>query len=516
MPPKETDHLLPLTSVSSATTTVDVDDESRAIELDNGSDVDESLIPRLNNHSKRNKAFTTIESTRILELLYNATILISLVAVSGIAWQQHRTITGTSTRSAPNNIHSTIDRSHDVGSDAAAIGPYTVIKEVQEGNDFWSYYNFYEGNDTLGSAGYNTYVNMSYAMQHKLIQTAPSEDCPNGCDTRDVIYMKSKPTDGGPRESIRIEGKTRFTSDVGGLFILDLDHIPVGCGQWPAFWLTDTMNWPYNGEIDIVEGVNLQNKVKTALHTSNECSMYAHVPSYKMTGIWDRATGIPDTYTGTMDYNTSLPADNCYAMAPHQWMNQGCVIESSDDNTIGSGINNVGNGGIYVLQWDPTVTHSIQSYVFLKSSTNVPSNLLDSIKYATYINAKSHKRNFDASRNLVPKEVYPDPQSWVNELGNLTVLPYAYFAIGNTTGCGAQHFNNMNLIFNLAFCGNVAGNRFTMDQCGIATNGHNEDPTDHDDPIKRCNDYIMSQPNDLNNAYWAIRGLYVYERSRIV
>ena len=220
-----------------------------------------------------------------------------------------------------------------------------------------------------------------------------------------------------------------------------------------------------------------------------------------------------------MDYNTSLPADNCDVMAPHQWMNQGCVIESGEDNTIGSGFNNVGNGGIYVLQWDPIVTHSIQSYVFLKSSTNIPSNLLDSVKYASYINAKRHSGNVDLSWNPAPKEVYPNPQSWGNsEQGNTPLLPYAYFAIGNTTGCSAQHFNNMNLIFNLAFCGNVAGNRFTMDQCGFMTNTEDPNPgtpKHDDDPIQKCNDYIKSQPEDIKDAYWAIRGVYVYERGTI-
>jgi hypothetical protein len=196
-------------------------------------------------------------------------------------------------------------------------------------------------------------------------------------------------------------------------------------------------------------------------------------------------------------------------------MNQGCVIESSEDNTIGSGFNNIGKGGIYVLQWDPTITRSIQSYVFLKSSANIPSNLLDSIKYASYINAKRHKKSIDGSWNPVPEMVYPDPQGWgMEQANNASILPYAYFAIGNTTGCSADHFNNMNLIFNLAFCGNVAGNRFAMDQCGKTANTEgNSGNSVLDDPINQCNQYIKSQPEDLNDAYWAIRGVYVFERS---
>ena len=32
--------------------------------------------------------------------------------------------------------------------------------------------------------------------------------------------------------------------------------MPTGCGTWPAYWLCGE-NWPYKGEIDIIEGVNI-------------------------------------------------------------------------------------------------------------------------------------------------------------------------------------------------------------------------------------------------------------------
>ena len=63
--------------------------------------------------------------------------------------------------------------------------------------------------------------------------------------------------------------------------------MPDGPGVWPAWWMTDEDVWPRNGEVDILESVNGQTVAKTALHTSDQCDMYSHVPGYAMTGDWE-------------------------------------------------------------------------------------------------------------------------------------------------------------------------------------------------------------------------------------
>lgn len=64
-------------------------------------------------------------------------------------------------------------------------------------------------------------------------------------------------------------------------------------------------NWPYNGEIDIIEGVNLNTQNAMALHTSDGCSI--------------NGSG----QTGT------LISNNCFVNAINQSSNQGCGIQVS-------------------------------------------------------------------------------------------------------------------------------------------------------------------------------------------
>jgi hypothetical protein len=73
--------------------------------------------------------------------------------------------------------------------------------------------------------------------------------------------------------------------------------------------------------------------------------------------------------------------------------------------------------------------------------------------------------------------------------------------IGDQTGCPGQKFRNMRLVLNTAFCGSVSGNRFFLD-CKNQSKAY-----------KSCNDYIKSEPEELDEAYWKIRGVYVYQRA---
>ena len=355
-----------------------------------------------------------------------------------------------------------------------ATGPYKLLQH-QTGRNFFDYYDFYQGADSVGSAGYQTYVDSKRAKMLNLINVTTSKD-----NKEEFVFMQSAAGENGTfRESVRLEGRTRFNR---GLFILNVAHMPSGCGVWPAFWMTDEDHWPNHGEIDILEGINTQSVVKTALHTSESCSMFAHVPAWAKTGVWDTSTGLPDTFTGQPNYINRVEADNCWVMAPHQWANQGCVAVSTENGTIGEPMNEIG-GGVYVLEWDP-VNGYIRSWVFKQGF--IPDNL-----QASMDTASPEETNADTVR--------PDPSEWP--------APYAYFAIGEGSGCSNDHFQDMRLVFNLAFCGTVAGNRFFQD-CPALSHQYNVSS----DSVLTCNAFIASEPESLKEAYWKIRGVYVYER----
>ena len=84
-----------------------------------------------------------------------------------------------------------------------------------------------------------SYVSESVARSSNLIDTSMGSVY-MGVDTENVY-----PLSGPGRPSVRITSKAKYNH---GLFVLDLNHMPFGCGTWPAYWLLGP-DWPNNGEI---------------------------------------------------------------------------------------------------------------------------------------------------------------------------------------------------------------------------------------------------------------------------
>lgn len=104
-------------------------------------------------------------------------------------------------------------------------------------------------------------------------------------------------------------------------------------------------NWPNNGEIDIIEGVNTQTNNDMTLHTSDGCSISN------------------SGFTGTLE------TSNCYVDASGQSTNAGCQIQSSTSESFGTGFNNIG-GGVFATEW---TSSAISIWFFPRGS--IPSDI---------------------------------------------------------------------------------------------------------------------------------------------
>ncbi|GLB12277.1 hypothetical protein AtubIFM57258_009560 [Aspergillus tubingensis] len=192
----------------------------------------------------------------------------------------------------------------------AAASGYQLV-ETWKGEDFLTAFDFYTGADPTN--GFVTYANQSYAESKGLVKVNS-----NGTFYMGVDHTTKLSTNGPGRESVRI-GSNKYYDE--GLFIIDLEHMPGSvCGTWPAFWSTGK-DWPTDGEIDIIEGVNKNEANEIVLHTSGTCQ----VSSQKMTGT------LSSTECGE-DSGTT-----------------GCVVEGTQGSS-GTPFNENG-GGVYAMQW---------------------------------------------------------------------------------------------------------------------------------------------------------------------
>lgn len=155
------------------------------------------------------------------------------------------------------------------------------------------------------------------------------------------------------RGSVRIESKKTYNK---GLFIVDLKHMPGGiCGTWPAFWSLGSGTWPQTGEIDIIEGVNMNTQNKMVLHTDTNC---------KTNGL--SQTGTQSLYDCALDSASGA---------------SGCDVNAVESNTFGTGFNSA-SGGVYAMERTST---SIKVWFFPRGSVpaSITADAPDTSKFGT-------------------------------------------------------------------------------------------------------------------------------------
>lgn len=157
-------------------------------------------------------------------------------------------------------------------------------------------------------------------------------------------------------------------------------------------------------------------------------------------------------------YSGQLRTPNCDVNAPGQFTNEGCKIAANDGRSYGRGFNANG-GGIYATEW---TSDFIKIWFFPRDS--IPADL--------------------AAND-------PNPDLWGK--------PNAIFE----GGCNIdEHFRDHNIIFDITFCGDWAGNVWGQDgQCsGRAPS---------------CQAFVQNNPGEFGDAFWQVNSLRVYTEPRL-
>ncbi|OCH84667.1 hypothetical protein OBBRIDRAFT_741233 [Obba rivulosa] len=302
------------------------------------------------------------------------------------------------------------------------VSAHYILADSYIGQDFFNEWTWQTMDDpTHGRVNYVDQIsaissNLSYAAASKFVMRA---------DYTNVVG----PDDRG-RNSVRIISKKAYQDCV---VVLDLQHMPTGCTTWPAFWtLSQKGPWPNGGEIDIIEGVNLNTQNLASLHTTPGC-----------------ITQQDRSQTGT------TASTNCDSSVNY---NQGCGVSFQTAASYGAPFNTMG-GGFYVMS--RSQSDGIQIWFWSRNDPHVP-----------------HVVRNESTPMIAPAS------SWG--------IPDATFPIGDT--CDYEsHFDAHQMIFDLTFCGDFAGNTYPSSGCGGT-----------------CQDLVDNQPEAFANAYWEVNSLRVY------
>lgn len=270
------------------------------------------------------------------------------------------------------------------------LGATYGVSDTFIGSGFYSGFSFQAISDP--THGRVQYVSQGDAQAANLTSTTGNSF---------VMRVDSRTTlgsGGAGRKSIRIQSNKQWTTHVA---VLDVRHVPQGCGTWPAFWETGA-NWPFGGELDIYEGVNDQGPNLSSLHTSQGCTMPA-----------SRAEKGTPTFN---DCNVQNGANG----------NQGCGVHGDSPRDFGPAFNNAG-GGWYAAE---RTNNAISVWFWSRQDSTVPADV----------------KNGAGSINT---------SGWGT--------PTAFFP--STSCNIASHFSPNNIIINTSLCGDWAGSVYASSGC---------------------------------------------------
>lgn len=337
------------------------------------------------------------------------------------------------------------------------IGTVKASNRIYTGHEFLALFSFFTEEDpTHGlvdyEAGYrhrDKLVVVDSNTGHVRIGTAGSE--------ASAAAQEMTVANTSPIPSIRIYTKQTFS---GGLFSIELFHVPEGLGVWPAIWFSQDPGqklpngsrgtWPDHGEIDLFEQVNNATENSTTLHLLGSSSS-SSTENLCRPSVQGRKSPLFDPHCST------------------QGENPGCGVMTGD-RSFGVEFNQQRrkrnqSSAVYTMDWNFISDDKFSlSFYFLEDP-----ELIDHSGYGPF------------SRS-------PDPRQW-------KVQPYGTFVSDGSSRCP---LNNLQMIMNITLCGDWAGSVFPCPPS----------PIGECDPMNACHSFVRT-PSHLREAYFSI-GRFAY------
>ncbi|KAI0372082.1 hypothetical protein BV20DRAFT_1120294 [Pilatotrama ljubarskyi] len=269
--------------------------------------------------------------------------------------------------------------------------------------------NFFDGWDFYGSWDNLTLSNVWWVNETRAAAEHLAYVNDAGRAIIRVDNTTNLPPDMPNRDTIRITTKELY--DFGSLWVFDATHLPYGCSVWPAFW-TKGPNWPYDGEIDIVEGINLMKDNQMAVHTTHGCTIPRNV-----------------TQTGTIGFTDCSQGS-------------GCTVHETKPNSFGEAFAQNG-GGVWATQYD------VQGvFIWYWDRPNVPQELtnnassIDISTWGTPSAAFPVTPQCNLTQYFTPQQIVID----IALCGDWAGVPGIYSSTCpgtcNVTGPGSPAYNN--------------------------------------------------------------------------
>ncbi|KAK0441126.1 glycoside hydrolase family 16 protein [Armillaria borealis] len=222
------------------------------------------------------------------------------------------TTTSTSSSSAAASTSASSSSGGNVGTSYTTSSDGWTLKTPLKGQDLIDYFHYdVEAADNDGVANYVD------GGSSGLVYLDGDENVIIAIDTAETVAL---------RNSVRMVSSTTFNP--GYLFLFDIKEIPAACGTWPAVWFTGS-NWPEDGEIDVVEGVNYYTKNIVSIHSGDGCTMSS------------------STLSSLVQASLVVQGDsNCNADVS----TTGCGLSLDSTSSFGLPFNQA-DGGVYALQF---------------------------------------------------------------------------------------------------------------------------------------------------------------------